>query len=112
MPFGRHRGVLLVDLPPDYLTWLLGLELREPLRSAVAAEAERRQRNTHTPQAPHMPRLPRDAVPLAEQIITAGYRSLAQKHHPDRGGETRSMQRLNAAMSWLRASIAQAEPVA
>jgi hypothetical protein len=112
MPFGRHRGVLLTEVPPDYLAWLLGLELREPLRSAVAAEAERRQRNAHTPPAPHTPRLARDALPLAEQIITAGYRSLAQKHHPDRGGETRAMQRLNDAVRWLRHSIAQEESVA
>ena len=99
--------MLLADLPRDYLTWLLGLELREPLRSAVAAEAERRQRNTHTPQAPHTPRLARDAIPRAQQIVTAGYRSLTRQHHLDRGGETRAMQLLNDAVSWLRHSIEQ-----
>ena len=31
MPFGKHRGVSLRELPSDYLAWLLGLALREPL---------------------------------------------------------------------------------
>jgi Putative quorum-sensing-regulated virulence factor len=105
MPFGRHRGVLLVELPPDYLTWLLGLELREPLRSAVEAEAERRQQNAHTPPAPHTPRLARDALPHAREIVRRGFRALVHELHPDHGGPTSEMARLNKAMEWLRTTI-------
>src|SRR5262249_13372047 len=45
MPFGKHRGVLLSELPDYYSTWLGDKlsEWREPLRSAVAAELERRK---------------------------------------------------------------------
>jgi hypothetical protein len=44
MPFGRHRGVLLSELPGGYLRWL-GEKLdqwHEPFRSELAAELERR----------------------------------------------------------------------
>jgi len=42
MPFGRHRGRPLSEIPADYLAWLCTLDLREPLRSAVAEEVARR----------------------------------------------------------------------
>jgi hypothetical protein len=44
MLFGKHRGTPLSELPGGYLRWL-GTKLdewQEPLRSAVAAELERR----------------------------------------------------------------------
>jgi uncharacterized protein (DUF3820 family) len=37
MPFGKHKGTPVRDLPGDYLKWLSSIELREPLRSSVAA---------------------------------------------------------------------------
>jgi hypothetical protein len=45
MPFGKHRGVRLSELPGGYLDWL-GAKLnewREPFRSALAAELLRRK---------------------------------------------------------------------
>ena len=35
MPFGKHEGQLLKDVPRDYIEWLSGRELKEPLRSMV-----------------------------------------------------------------------------
>ena len=43
MPFGRWKGTRLRDLPADYFAWLETIETREPLRSAVKREAERRR---------------------------------------------------------------------
>ena len=38
MPFGKHRGTSIKDIPADYLQWLhKTVELREPLRGAVKA---------------------------------------------------------------------------
>jgi uncharacterized protein (DUF3820 family) len=37
MPFGKHKGASLKDIPGDYLRWLSTIELREPLRGAVMA---------------------------------------------------------------------------
>jgi hypothetical protein len=35
MPFGKHKGTLVRELPGDYLRWLSTIELREPLKGAV-----------------------------------------------------------------------------
>jgi Putative quorum-sensing-regulated virulence factor len=48
MPFGKHRGTLLSELPGGYVEWLGGKldEWREPFRSALAAELARRKGET------------------------------------------------------------------
>jgi hypothetical protein len=35
MPFGKHKGTPVKDLPGDYLKWLSTIELRDPLASEV-----------------------------------------------------------------------------
>ena len=42
MPFGKHKGSLLRDLPDDYLAWLSGRDLRNPLRQLVEEEVRLR----------------------------------------------------------------------
>jgi Putative quorum-sensing-regulated virulence factor len=43
MPFGRHRGLLLSEIPASYLRWLTTLDdLDERLRAAVLDELESR----------------------------------------------------------------------
>jgi exodeoxyribonuclease X len=45
MPFGKHRGKPIKELPNDYLTWILeNLEMRKSLRTVLEAEYERRGR--------------------------------------------------------------------
>ncbi len=39
------------------------------------------------------------------RLIEAGYRALARKNHPDRGGSTDAMQALNAVVAKLRAAL-------
>ncbi len=98
MPFGKHRGTDLSAIPDEYLDWLRGRELREPLRSGVNEEWA--FRFGWIDQA-------RTDPAMAQQIVKAGYRALTQQHHPDHGGSTDTMQRLNAAMTWLRARITE-----
>jgi DnaJ-class molecular chaperone len=38
-----------------------------------------------------------------EKIIRVGFKELAKRHHPDQGGSTMDMQKLNAAYDTLRA---------
>lgn len=35
MPFGKYEGQLLKDIPIDYIEWLAGRDLKEPLKSMV-----------------------------------------------------------------------------
>jgi uncharacterized protein (DUF3820 family) len=93
MPFGVHKGTPISSLPDDYLEWLTTIELREPLRGAVLEEQVRR-----TPSTQHAG-LDRA---LAKKVIDTGFRTLAQQFHPDRGGDLRTMQRLNGTVDWLR----------
>jgi Putative quorum-sensing-regulated virulence factor len=103
MPFGRYRGCLVTDLPDSYLEWLYRLDdLREPLHSAVDREWRARFEPADV-QASES--LPSDVRPLVEEIVTVGYRAYVQRHHPDHGGETRTMQGVNAAATWLRRLI-------
>ena len=35
MPFGKHKACLFSEIPPDYLSWLLGTDLDEDLKYTV-----------------------------------------------------------------------------
>jgi len=94
MPFGKYAGIPLHELPSEYFEWLCGLNtLRSPLREAVLAEKERRERaKTLDPQ-------------IAMDIVNTGFRTLAKQCHPDLGGQHVAMQKLNAAHDWLKNQV-------
>ena len=100
MPFGKYRGVLVADLPDDYLTWLHGIELHEPLRTAVKTEFELRftKPNTNTS-------VPSDVKVMASELIAAGYRKMSLAHHPDHGGSHQAMVLVNHAADFLRQTL-------
>lgn len=52
-----------------------------------------------------MPQLHRQAPApeVVDEIVGAGLRTLARRHHPDVGGDVEHMQALNHAADWLRA---------
>jgi hypothetical protein len=102
MLFGQYRGRALTELPDDYLEWLLGLDdLREPLRTRVGAEASRRA-EARDPEPERPLTGPADGD-LAAALIEAGRRALAVKFHPDKGGDTRTMQSVNSVADQLLA---------
>jgi hypothetical protein len=99
LPFGKFRGMLLTDVPDDYLAWLHALpDLREPLRGAVHEEFWRRSRDRLRLRAAPAP----DTV---DELVGAGLRSLARRHHPDVGGDAERMKDLNHAADWVRAQV-------
>jgi hypothetical protein len=52
MPFGKHKGTALRELPDPYLDWLLGADgpdLANALRQAMEVEDKRRSRHGHIP---------------------------------------------------------------
>jgi len=96
MPFGKYKDWAVGDLPPDYVAWLLGLEdlaTKWPfLHKALVDEHARRT-------------CPDPTSEMVKSIIDAGYRALALKYHPDKGGSTTQMQDLNNSVEWLRVQI-------
>ncbi len=105
MPFGKYKGLSLRELPDDYLFWLLELPtLSPPLRHALEQEEDRRQPAAAS-AGPSMRLTPSTRL-MAEELLTAGYRSLSKKYHPDCGGSTASMQNLNALLAMLKRALA------
>ena len=97
MPFGRFRNMPLTALSDGYLHWLASLPtLRPPLRGAVLAEIARRAADILVGT------LPPPIHKVIEELVGAGLRALARKHHPDVGGDTKKMQEINSAAEWLR----------
>src|SRR4029450_13296674 len=104
MPWGKHRGRPLHDIESSYLAWVLeeAEHVRPTLREAIRAELASRF-TTSRPTSSEQRRPCRDAT-LAADIVSSGLHSLARKHHPDVGGNTRTMQLLNATAAWLKAA--------
>lgn len=114
MPFGRHAGEPLENLPTLYLRWLLTIELRPWLAYGVRRELARRtsrarpdddddaydagRQSAPPPRADRHPPAKQDA----DDLIGAGLRTLAKKHHPDVGGSLERMQAFTAVADWLR----------
>jgi hypothetical protein len=103
MKFGKYKGIELEDLPNTYLAWLVAIDLREPLRSAVDREYEFRYARPFAPASSGLAiRLPFEQLPLARRVFDLGYRTLARRLHPDHGGNPAQMLALNALAKNLR----------
>jgi hypothetical protein len=96
MPFGRHRGLLLSEIPASYLRWLTTLDdLDERLRAAVLDELESRGAGGYYSRrrgGAYREALagPRPENKVIEEVIGAARRALALKHHPDKRGSPKS----------------------
>jgi uncharacterized protein (DUF3820 family) len=99
MPFGKHEGVPLHDLPWTYLQWLSEQEWihtkRPTLAAAIRAELAMRD-------GLGGPGVPARVV----ELIEGGFRATAMKHHPDHGGSNEAMREVITARDWLRTRIA------
>lgn len=115
MPFGKHKGTEVEDVPPDYLRWCVdNVPMYPDLLQAVCDElgipphlrpdpkgAEGKRR-----EPPPGPRKNGALdVEACGEIIKLGYRAAALKHHPDAGGSTERMARVNTAFEDLKRII-------
>jgi hypothetical protein len=53
MPFGKHKGKSLQQVPKQYLDWLIGNgDLREPMKGFLEREVARRENSGEADQTP------------------------------------------------------------
>ena len=88
--WGKHVGKDYSDpsIDPSYFTWLI--ERAKKDMDEYQGELDRREAAENASQSMH------------EQIIKAGYQTLAKKLHPDAGGTTAGFQELQGSYAVLQ----------
>ena len=96
MPFGRHKGKPLAELPDDYLTWSLRVTTSPSLRDALLAEQRaRRCRSASSNGDGPRKSVDSSSPPALRELVERSRRELARQHHPDMGGSTEVMKGIN-----------------
>jgi hypothetical protein len=91
MPWGKYQGTRIEDLPDEYIDQLLSWRELKDERVKQLLKTERSRRMID----------PRSVAGIMLALIKTGYKSMAVKYHPDHGGNTEQMQKLNAAKDAL-----------
>lgn len=104
MPFGKHRGEEIDDIPEDYLFWCLrNLENLTPwLRENMEVSLEHR-RSRKMPEPPQQTcRTDRGAV---LSLVNMVHKEMTFRFHPDRGGSNEAMKAVQAYVERLRSLV-------
>lgn len=111
MPFGKHKGEHVNDVPLDYLMWVVeNCDLRsETLAAAIHARIHGRQSRTsssHSPPPPPPPPRPDPGpgtgIATIEKVVRAWHHQMTKKYHPDRGGSQTEMLVVNEGAELLK----------
>jgi hypothetical protein len=109
MPFGKHKGRPLYEVPSGYLVWCLDacefIAERPWLRALVEEEWRRRIEDEDQSQDDEEPprSSPSDTIRhVVTEFVRAGYRALVKQHHPDHGGDSAEMVLVNEKAETLR----------
>lgn len=113
MPFGKHKGLDLHDVPDSYLLWVLGnVETLSPiLRGCIerhlgveeTADPPRDPWHVRTPGGADAP--PKPTLAAIEEVVSTMRRRYASANHPDRGGSLEAMQAVNGLCDDIIAAI-------
>lgn len=109
MPFGKHKGEPLGEVPTDYLVWVHAKRIRNPpwLLGAVEAELQRRRNRDRYSSSPP-PQQSQTTSGTSVQVADAVRRwfaKLALQYHPDRGGSVEAMRIVNQAHDLLKKEL-------
>lgn len=127
MPWGKYKGDLIADVPSSYVVWLLdngkvddphlahelAVELRRRLEEYLLTRdpgfvGDREAGEFHPPDNGPRPTPVTATTPradLALQVVESGFRAVAHKLHPDRGGDAERMKELNSVRDALRKAV-------
>ncbi len=96
MPFGKHAGQAVAEVPTPYLLWVLRARrhLDPALRRAI--------REVLTARGCALPPEAADPTPDWAAVLRRWYRGLVLDYHPDRGGSHEAMRAINEAHDRLR----------
>src|SRR5215472_11480776 len=96
MPFGKHKGVPLSDIPSDYILW--GLETRTwrpdqlDLKKQMQLELAARLGIYVDRPVPQRPKLAWRGIYW--EIIDAGLKAVTKRYHPDVDGHPRALENM------------------
>jgi putative quorum-sensing-regulated virulence factor len=131
MPWGKFKGDFIADVPSSYIIWLLdngkvssdtllarelAVEMTRRMQDFIPGankdgsvgdpgvhDDQRRYEPGPRPTPPSAPRAPQSyREEVALQVIESGYRAVAMKLHPDKGGSEQAMKELNSVRETLR----------
>src|SRR5689334_22759860 len=98
MPFGKHQGERLEDIPESYLWWILDnvADLNPLLRRAIVRHLEEDEPSPRPAPRPAPTPATRVAeIALARSTLKVLYREASMRFHPDHGGSNEAMVGIN-----------------
>lgn len=87
MPFGKYKGVMIKDLPVNYITHCLSeFDLPDDLRMSMFDTLVSVLRFDDYVKSSN---------DYLDMKITLAYKNVSKVYHPDKGGSTQAMQAIN-----------------
>ncbi len=97
MSFGKYAGTALADVPEDYLNWLI--------------DTKKKEIDGYQDELDHRARAEEASMSMVDRIAQEGFKAMAKKLHPDKGGSTSEFQNLTASFEHLKEILTEVKRV-